>query len=308
VKGVVKGGAKLLATVVVTVFVLRAVGLSAAELGDLDLGSWDLRIAPLLGSVALLMVGYFVSAALWGRMVHELGGPTLAPWDAVRLFMIANLGRYVPGKVWQIAGLAALAKTRGVPPSVAGAAAVMGQVIALAGATVVGLAVFFGPNEAWRAYGEVGLLATTLLLLLISIPGTLDALVRLLFRMTKGDAPTRRYGRSTFGVRWLIFYVLNWSLYAGAFWLLYLGLQPFEPFVRIGPAFAAAYVIGYVTLIAPAGVGVRESAIIVFLSPVTTPGTAAALAVVARAWTTAVELVPAGFFWLGEQRTRRESE
>ena len=179
----------------------------------------------------------------------------------------------------------------------------MGQLIALAAATVLGLGVFFGPNDEWRIYGEVGLLATILVLLLISIPATLDALVRLLFRMAKRDPPERRYGRATFGVRWLIFYLLNWGIYATAFWLLYLGLQPFEPFVRIGPAYAAAYVIGYVMLFAPAGVGVRESAIIVFLSPIASPATGAAIAIVARAWTTAVELVPAGFFWVREQRT-----
>ena len=31
-------------------------------------------------------------------------------WTTVRVFMVANLGRYVPGKIWQIAGLAYLAK------------------------------------------------------------------------------------------------------------------------------------------------------------------------------------------------------
>jgi glycosyltransferase 2 family protein len=304
----VTGIAKLLATLLVTIFVLRAIGLSAEELGQIDFTSWEVHVAPLLGSIVLLVIGYFISAALWGRMVHELGGPSLPSRDAVRIFMIANLGRYIPGKVWQIAGLAALAKKRGVPASVAGAAAILGQVIALAGATVVGLGVFFGPNQEWRIYGELGLLATTLLLILVSIPASLDTLVGLLFRLAKMDPPARRYGRSTFGVRWLIFYVLNWGVYALAFWLLYLGFQPFEPFLRVGPAFAAAYVIGYVTLFAPAGVGVRETAIIVFLSPVSTPATAAALAVVARAWTTAVELVPAGFFWVGEQRVSGESE
>jgi hypothetical protein len=303
-KRMVVGSTKLVATLLVTVFILRAVGFSADEMGQLDLSSWDFRLLPILGSVVVLMVGYCVSAALWGRMVHELGGPTLDPWDAVRLFMIANLGRYIPGKVWQIAGLAALAKTRGVPASLASAAAIMGQVIALAGATVVGLAVFFGPNQEWRIYGEVGLLATIVLVLLISTPGTHNALVGVLFRIAKKEAPSRRLGRSTFGVRWLILYVLNWGIYASAFWLLYLGLQPFEPFVRVGPAFAAAYVVGYVALFAPAGVGVRESAIIVFLSPIASPATAAAVAVLARAWTTSVELVPAAFFWVSEQRTR----
>jgi len=291
---------KLAVTAVVTVFVLRAVGFSLEQLAALDPATWQWSTLPLTGSVVLLVLGYFLSAALWGRMVAELGGPTLTARESVRIFMVANLGRYVPGKIWQIAGLAALGARRGIPPTIGTAAAVLGQLIAIAGATVVGLGVFFGPNEAWRVWGEIGLIGAIAVFLLISIPATLDVIIGLLFRFTDGEPPKTRIGRSTFGVRWMFFYIANWGIYAAAFWLLYLGLQPFEPFMRVGPAFAAAYVIGYIALFAPAGGGIREGFLVVFLTPVTTPALGAALAVVARAWTTVVELAPAGYFWLTE--------
>jgi uncharacterized membrane protein YbhN (UPF0104 family) len=51
-------------------------------------------------------------------------------------------------------------------------------------------------------------------------------------------------------------------------------------------------------LFAPAGVGVREGALIALLTPYMGAAAAGVLAVVARIWTTAVELVPAGVFWL----------
>lgn len=302
-----KGALKLLATVVVTVFVLRAVGFSVEELRLLDFSTWTLRPAPLVGSVVALVAGYFMSAALWGRMVHELGGPMLGTSDAVRVFMIANLGRYIPGKVWQIAGLAILAKSRGVPSSVAGAAAVVGQVIGLAGATLVGLGVFLvSEDDRWLKYGEWGVLAVLALVIVISVPATLDLVVAWISRLAKQEPPKKRYGRSTFGVRWLILYTLNWGIYSFAFWLLYLGLQPYQPFWLIGPPFAAAYVIGYAALFAPAGAGVREGMLITFLSPITGPAVGGALAIVARAWTTIVELIPAGLFWMSEQRAREK--
>ena len=35
---------------------------------------------------------------------------------ALRVFFLANLARYVPGGVWQFAGLAAMSAAQGVPP------------------------------------------------------------------------------------------------------------------------------------------------------------------------------------------------
>jgi glycosyltransferase 2 family protein len=293
---------KLAVTVVVTWFVLRAVGLSMADLRDVDSADWDFQLIPFLGSVILLVIGYGISGLLWGKMVAELGGPVLEGRDAIRVYMIANLGRYIPGKVWQIIGLAALAKARGVPAPIATGAAVLGQLIAVSSATLLGLGVFFGANAEWRLYGWIGLGATLLLCLVISIPATLDRLVDGLFRLARQDKPGRRLGRSTFGVRWILYYLANWGVYSTAFWLLYLGFQPFEPFLRIGPAFAAAYVMGYVVLVAPAGGGVREGALVLFLSPVASPAVGAAVAIIARAWTTIVELAPAAAFWMHEQR------
>jgi hypothetical protein len=66
----------------------------------------------------------------------------------------------------------------------------------------------------------------------------------------------------------------------------------------VGPAFAAAYVAGYVAVFAPAGLGIREVSLVAFLAPVLAPEPAAALAVVARLWTTGVELLPAALLAL----------
>ena len=154
-----KAGIRLLQlglTVVVTWFIIDRLGVSLSELGDLSLEEWRPNVLVLTGSILVLLLGFFMSAALWGRMVVDLGGPEIPMWRAVRLFMIANLGRYVPGKVWQIAGLALLAKKEGVPARIATGSAVLGQGFAIMGATVLGLGAFFGPNEEWRTIGWVG--------------------------------------------------------------------------------------------------------------------------------------------------------
>ena len=62
-------------------------------------------------------------------------------------------------------------------------------------------------------------------------------------------------GSGNAGLRWLVLYVLNWGIYATAFWLLYLSFGESQTFLQVGPAFAAAYVAGYIAIFAPAGAG-----------------------------------------------------
>ena len=52
-------------------------------------------------------------------------------------------------------------------------------------------------------------------------------------------------------------------------------------------------------VLAPAGLGPREGFLIIFLTPHLSAAPAGVLAIVARVWTTLVEVVPAGIFWLG---------
>jgi hypothetical protein len=129
-------------------------------------------------------------------------------------------------------------------------------------------------------------------LVLTTVPAAARPLERAWFRIagSEGDNPILSRG---FGLRWTTLYVLNWSLYAVAFWLLFLGLEGWAPFLYVGPAFAAAYVGGYLALFAPAGLGVREGLLAAFLAPVLRPEAALAVAVAARIWATAVEVIPA---------------
>jgi hypothetical protein len=289
---------QLALTVLVTWFIVDRVGLSLTELSRFDPGRWQPRWGLLAASAVVLAAGYGFSSLLWGRMVRALGGPTLDGWTAVRVFMVANLGRYVPGKVLQIAGLAYLARRQGVPPTIATVAAVLGQGVALLGATLVGLGAFFGPNEAWRIWGWAGLGVVVVFVALTSLRGPGAVLERVWLRLAGGPADGVPALRTGFGLRWTLLYALNWTVYAAAFWLLFLGLEGWTTFIRVGPAFAAAYVAGYVAVFAPAGLGIREVSLVAFLAPVLAPEPAAALAVVARLWTTGVELLPAALLAL----------
>ena len=295
-------------TVVVTWFIFDRVGVDLARLGTLNSAEWRPRPALFLSSCVVLVVGYFWSALMWGRIVRDLGGPRLPVRTTVGVFMVANLGRYVPGKVWQIAGLAYLAKREGVQASVATGAAILGQGIALLAAALVGMGALFGPDQIWRRIGWVGWVAgigTALMIVsAVVIPPIFRRVVAFWFRITRTDPPVDGLGRGNAGLRWFILYLMNWGIYATAFWLLYLSFGEARTFLQVGPAFAAAYVAGYIAVFAPAGAGIREGVLVVLLQPIMAREAAVVLAIIARLWTTAVELIPAALLGMDSRRSK----
>ena len=123
-------------------------------------------------------------------------------------------------------------------------------------------------------------------------------LAHLWFRLSRTE--TEPALGSLHGLRWLALYTLNWTMYAVAFWVLSRSLSLDAELVPVASAFAAAYVLGYAMVFAPAGLGPREGFLIMFLTPHLGAASSGVIAVVARVWTTLVELVPAGVFWMRE--------
>ncbi len=145
--------AQLLLTGLVTWFILRAVGVNLGKLGSFDLSTLHIRWVVLAVASSLLVAAYLYAASLWGLMVRELSGVEMGLVASLRVFFTANLGRYLPGKVWQIAGLALLARKEGVPAATASGAAVLGQAFSLAGATLVGAGVLL--RSEWGDLGAM---------------------------------------------------------------------------------------------------------------------------------------------------------
>ncbi len=304
---------RLALTVAVTYFLFRSLRISWSEIADLDAESWRPRLLPLVASLLVLLGVFVYAVTLWVAMVGSLGGPKLPLGDAVRIFFLANLGRYVPGKVWQLAGLAYLASKRGVSLPVATSSAVLGQIFSLgAAATVAAAGLALGAGSGYPPETLPWALALLVLVVVVTtVPAALRLGLRVTFRLGgKGQEAPRIDG--WFGARWLGVYLPVWVGYGIAFGLLWASF-PALPAVfwpgAIG-GFAAAYFLGYGALFAPAGVGVREGAMAVLLAPWVGAAAAAVLAVIARIWMTVVELVPlaaAGCAW-ALARLRKDPE
>jgi uncharacterized membrane protein YbhN (UPF0104 family) len=271
------------------------VGLGFDALGDLDPAAWRPN-APVFVAASLAMVaGILFSGLLWGQVLRDLGGTSLSHAEAMRIFLIANLGRYIPGKVWQVAGLAVLARRRGVPGSLSGVSAVVAHGVSLTAAAVVGALVFAGAQPAHPGLRILVPAGTAALALLALFPPVFRLLVWALERVGL-ELDWTLLGPSVV-FRWLVLFIVQWGVYGVSFLLLArsFGL-PGDPLDVIA-AYVAAYVVGYVAVFAPAGLGVREASLLALLAPSMGHAPAAGLAVIARIWSTVVEVIPAGVLW-----------
>ena len=283
---------KALLTVVVTWLILRGAGFRLSEAGNLDMSIVDPDLAFLVASAAVLLAAFVLQAWLWSRILAAFGEPGVPLHVAASLVMVANLGRYIPGKIFHLAGLAVLARRAGLSGVRAGAAAVAAQVVNLLAAAVLG---------AWVAYesqaGPSGAALAAGLIVLLGLAGFLcfggaGALLGWALRRSGHEVDLPTPGAATLLV-WLAGYLLSWLVYGLAFYCLGLGLGLEVPLPAAATAFAGAYLVGYLFLFAPAGIGVREGVLAALLTPWAGHGGSLVLAGLQRVWITAVELAGA---------------
>jgi hypothetical protein len=252
----------------------------------------------------VLVGAYVAHAFLWRRIMRDLDVGEIGKTATVRLYFLASLGRYLPGKVWGLAGLALLSRRAGLPAARATACALIGQFVFL----TTGLLFLAMLLPEWRG----GLPALVGAAVLLAMAGGLAMLVatgygrqireRLRKRLTSRNAERLVNAfdladriRVRDAISWFVAYGITWIAIGLAFSVFVDAFVPgtLHEIRHLSGTMAASYLVGYMTLV-PAGLGVRESAMFLLLAEVPAIPAAAALviAVLARVWFTLAEVLP----------------
>lgn len=298
--------------VLVLTFGARLVARHWAELREVSAAlspAW----APILLSCGIVLLSYTVLIATWQAMLRAWGS-SIAAGEGARIWFVSNLGRYVPGKVWQIGAMGVMAQRVGVAPEAAvGSSLVIAVVNILAGFAVAALT----GREVVQLLGVHGAALSGPILLLVlgtlSLPWTLAPALRLLGRLTRRQVVEPRLPVSAIVVAFLGC-ALAWALYGIAFRQLALGLFPAATAGEAGPyvaVFTLSYLAGFLALFAPGGIGVREVSLgALFVGTgLSTAAEATVLVLASRLWLTVLEILPGLFFlaWPRSRATLRES-
>ena len=258
---------------------------------------WKFNFWLLAVSVGLAVTAFLILAQVWRTIVNRFGH-SIRLWMAFKIMFVSNLGRYVPGRIWQVAGMLYWAGREGVTPEEATASFVLSELFAIPASLLVYFtAAIIEPGISIDRLAIVGpgtayLFAGVMIALCLAVFVFSDRLVVLINRiLTRIGRPviTLRLDKSV-ALKIFTGYVAAWSIYGLAFWVFLLSVQSDVPvgWIAAVGVFNAAYQIGYLTLFAPGGLGPRELAIGVLLGPLVGP-IAPALAILSRIWTTAID-------------------
>ena len=121
--------ARVLLAVVILAFVVRTFARNWDALRAEPI-RWVFHPTPALGAVLLVWGMYAILIEAWRRMLAGWGDH-LPYATAARIWVLSSLGKYVPGKVWAIAGMALMARDAGVSGWAATASAIILQVLAI---------------------------------------------------------------------------------------------------------------------------------------------------------------------------------
>jgi len=254
--------------------------------------SWGLVLASVLPAAA----GTWVNVLAWRAVIVDLGG-RLTVSQAGRVFLIGQLGKYLPGSIWSFLAQAELARDHEVSRKATLTGSMIGVAISMGTGTLVTVLMLpFGATDAVRRYWWVVLVIPICLVTLHPrvLGPVLDRCLRLIRRQPLDRYPTYRGQLTSAG-----WYVLGWILLGLHAWLLMLALG--APVAQSLPVaiggFALAFVIGLIVLPAPAGAGIREVVIVLAFNAFLTPSEALALALTSRLILTALDFVLAGISW-----------
>lgn len=271
---------------------LRAAFLVAvlAALGTALAARWDevaarleqLQPLPALLGTAVAVVGVGVSGQVWRVLLAGLGAP-LPARTAARVFFLGQLGKYLPGSLWPVLAQAELGRDLGVRRPVALAAqALFMWVHVVTGGVVAALGLAAGGALPWW----VAVAALPGLVLLA--PGPLVALLDRLLRLVRREPLPVRPRPAEMAVA-VGLAAIMWACYGTHLWALAQALAVAVSWPLAAGAFAAAWTVGFLVLIAPAGAGVREALVVALLGG--PAGAALTVALVSRAAMTVADAV-----------------
>jgi uncharacterized membrane protein YbhN (UPF0104 family) len=237
----------------------------------LDQASRPLLLLALVASFAA-MTAY---AMVWGPALRASGAEPVP--GMIAMYYAGGLGKYLPGGAWQYVGRAGLLVRRGVLVGPASGSLVLEAFASAAAAALL----------APLAAGRWGLVAAAVAVVVVLVLARVGALGRLIQRvpgfggmeLERLPGLVARY----FGV---------WLLFGLAFWLMARALfdVPVDEILRYAGVFAAAWVAGFVVVIAPGGLGVREAVIVALLQGSLGEAEAIVLATASRIAFTLVDL------------------
>jgi len=287
---------KFLLIVAVIYFVGKKIVSNWEEISGYD---WEINPFLLLLSILLHQIALVIYSKMWSLVIKSFGY-NLPLKYAFRISNLVNLGRYIPGKIWSALGAIYLLRPYGIGKGLAFTSWVLTTIFILPPAFLLGfLALLFYPQTVSYITGLniwpfIALAITICIsIFIIFFPERTTELFNKFLKKIKRPAIDFAFGKKI-AIQIFIGYLIGWIVYGIAFYTFLNSIMrdPGIPLLVGMGSFILAYVIGYLAIFSPGGIGVREIILMAILSPYFGP-LAAGVAGIARIWNIVSEIISA---------------
>ncbi len=268
--------------------------------------TWQISPIALVLALVIGAVYYAVLGLGWALLLRNMRQQPIPLMPAVRIWLFSMVSRYIPGNVWHILSRAIMARQLGASSTMVVASASIEQGLTILAA--FGIATLTLPGWLDNRYpaAEPGIMAAIVIATLI---GLVSLHPHILGRILKFGAARLNQPELAWSYRYrdmlalTLLFVLAHLCSGLALVTILIGTTQFDstlvPFV-IGSA-AAAWAIGYLSLITPGGLGVREGVLTGLLALVVPLPVATMASLLFRVVLTLSELLIVLMFWLASR-------
>lgn len=215
--------------------------------------------------------------------------------DYSPIYFLSQLGRYIPGKIWLIVGKVELLKKKGFDRPWTTFVTFLEMALMLVGAGIIVLIGLVNLQLHYLQYLGFWIYLSFLpvVLFLIYIPNFYSVFQKIITRFSPGGFDKTPYPYRKFEMQIIVFYyALVWLLMGSGFTLLVKSVFPGDySYLYLSTVFTVSWIIGFISLLSPSGIGVRESIMILLLSEIMPITEASIIAIISRIWFTGIELL-----------------
>ncbi len=254
----------------------------------------QLRFNPyllILSYLILLFFNFPLGALAW-RLILAGMGEKIPFRRAFAIINVTQLGKYLPGKVWFTLGRMSLAKRNGIPEIKTLTSVVIETGFLLLSAIFLfSITVLLLPRSVVPRITYYSFLFAPLTLI-ITYPPLLNRILKPLLIAFKQPVFTINIPYPRLLLIFLV-YLLHWSFQGTGCFILINSFYPLH--ITKLPLFLGGYsiswILGFIILVAPAGLGVREGIYSFILKLVMPGGIAIISSLITRVWLTTAEVV-----------------
>jgi uncharacterized membrane protein YbhN (UPF0104 family) len=289
--------AQVVVVALIFYFLIKGLVSNWSQVKDFD---WKFNYPLLIISFLLQIMALCWLVQIW-RWILRHSGSTISYPGLFKIWFYANLGRYLPGKIWQFLGMVYMLEKRGVPKRNSISTAILAQSFSVISGLLI-VFVFLG-TDLYSQFlsknpGLVVVMAAFVLFVVavVCYPKLLGKIINSGLGILKREKISLDI-TSKDVIIYILAYSVSWLLFGLAFlvFIKAMAQASFDMYPGITGAFAFAFNIGFLALFVPGGIGVREGILVVLLSsmfPAFFPLPVATLiSLLARLWVTVAELL-----------------